>query len=89
MKKTREPYPCPKCSNTSAQEGISFAYLEWRIYPVNGIIDGDGIVDYDNGDPVGPDARDELTAKNIPNDAPDLTHFHCNKCDWNWAGGYR
>jgi hypothetical protein len=81
---TLAPFACPKCGNTTAQKGISHAWIEWRVAGVLGSHDGKPVVNFqDNeGESIGPGER--FTRENVPNDVPDLSHFHCNACSWNW-----
>lgn len=77
-----KPYVCPNCGNTTEQKGITHCFLEWRIAPVHGEQNGTVYVRWDEQE--GADCQEETTMKNVPNVTPDMEHFFCNACNWNW-----
>ena len=83
------PFACPKCGNTTAQKGISHAWIEWRVAEVLGSHDGKPVVNFmDNeGESIGDNSTENFTCRDVPNVKPDLSHFHCNACRWNWFVG--
>lgn len=85
MPKLLTPYICPSCGNTSQQEGITLCYLEWRIMPVEGQTEDYILCHYDQNEGADISNKDKLTCTNVPDVAPDLEHFSCNKCQWNWV----
>lgn len=80
------PLSCPRCGNTTEQEGITHCYLEWRIVPVCGVDKSNDeiVLDYDANEGTDIDPNDHTTMTNVPNHAADLQHLFCNKCGWNW-----
>ena len=75
---------CPKCGNDSSQEGISYAYLEWRVHEVKEVIDNVVVMEgYSESEDVGW-GGEKATATNVPDDQNDCAHFYCHSCLWNW-----
>lgn len=77
-------FACPNCGNKACEEGISLVWIEWVTCPVKGKRDNKALVEYGSFEGNSPDDRDNVTASNVPNNKPDLEHFHCEKCQWNW-----
>lgn len=77
---------CPKCGNdSSSEDGISYAYLEWRVHQVIRV-DGEMIIirnDSESAD-IGWWGGDKATVTNTPDNQRDCAHFHCEACRWNW-----
>ena len=84
MPQITEPLVCPRCGNTSHQDGITHAWLEWVTAPVVGVHDNKIAVrwaDFEGGDLT---EEDKAQVENVPNVKPDLEHFHCDRCNFNW-----
>lgn len=81
------PLVCPRCGNTTEQEGITHCYLEWRISPVKGVCGDKVAVDFDSQEGADIDKGVKVTMTNTPNVTEDLDHLFCNRCEWNWYDG--
>lgn len=80
-----EPVVCPNCGNTSeSKNGISFAFLEWRVMPVVAARNGTVIVNYAESEASDVDPKAVTTMTNTPNNRADLQHLFCNACNHSW-----
>lgn len=82
MKENLQEYACPKCGNTTEQEGIVLAWRDWALCPVKGQANGKIYVEASVR--IGRDysyigMSDETAAYEV-----DKTHLRCNKCAFAW-----
>jgi hypothetical protein len=77
------PFVCPKCGSS---KGITQCYLEWRVNDVVGITkEHDIIIEWQSSESRDVNPNHKITVEFVPNVKPDLEHFHCSKCQWNWV----
>jgi hypothetical protein len=75
---------CPNCGNTSSEDGISYAYLEWRVHAVKGKVNGTVVMEGNSVHDCVGWVGEKTTATNIPDQQKDCAHFRCESCQWNW-----